>query len=239
MRSPQTVVHVVTLLEEMPVQETLDAVARLRAAGFPIGGVVVNLVREPLLRRARSPPRRRDDRRRGRRGPRGGRDARGRRPGRRRCSPRRATTPTGSRWSSESATGGHSSGRLYRLPLPADGIDASAVLTSWPTCCAQGWSVDGARPPTAARAPAPPLDVDALIADPATRIVVCCGSGGVGKTTTAAALGLRAAEAGRHGRRPHHRPGAAAGPVAGPAELDNTPRPVTGIDTSAGGRSTR
>jgi Mrp family chromosome partitioning ATPase len=41
------------------------------------------------------------------------------------------------------------------------------------------------------------LDVDALIGDPATRIIVCCGSGGVGKTTTAAALGLRAAERGR------------------------------------------
>ena len=46
-------------------------------------------------------------------------------------------------------------------------------------------------------AQAPPLDVDALIADPGTEIVVCCGSGGVGKTTTAAALGLRAAEQGR------------------------------------------
>ena len=31
--SPQTAVHVVTLLEEMPVQETVDAVAELRAAG--------------------------------------------------------------------------------------------------------------------------------------------------------------------------------------------------------------
>ena len=40
-------------------------------------------------------------------------------------------------------------------------------------------------------------DVDALLDDPATRIIVCCGSGGVGKTTTAAALGLRAAERGR------------------------------------------
>ena len=45
--------------------------------------------------------------------------------------------------------------------------------------------------------PAPVLDIDPLIDDPGTRIVVCCGSGGVGKTTTAAALGLRAAERGR------------------------------------------
>jgi anion-transporting ArsA/GET3 family ATPase len=48
--SPQTAVHVVTLLEEMPVQETVDAVAELRAARLPIGTVVINQVREPLLR---------------------------------------------------------------------------------------------------------------------------------------------------------------------------------------------
>ena len=41
------------------------------------------------------------------------------------------------------------------------------------------------------------LDLDRIIDDRRTRIIVCCGSGGVGKTTTAAALGLRAAERGR------------------------------------------
>ena len=41
------------------------------------------------------------------------------------------------------------------------------------------------------------LDIDKVIANRGTRIVVCCGSGGVGKTTTAAALAVRAAEAGR------------------------------------------
>lgn len=46
-------------------------------------------------------------------------------------------------------------------------------------------------------AAAAPLEVDPLLDDPATRIIVCCGSGGVGKTTTAAALGVRAAERGR------------------------------------------
>ncbi|QJY45875.1 ArsA family ATPase [Pseudonocardia broussonetiae] len=44
---------------------------------------------------------------------------------------------------------------------------------------------------------APDLDVDALIDDPGTRVIVCCGSGGVGKTTTSAALAIRAAERGR------------------------------------------
>ncbi len=50
--SPQTAVHVVTLLEEMPVQETVDAVSDLRAAGLPVGGVVVNGMRPPLLKQA-------------------------------------------------------------------------------------------------------------------------------------------------------------------------------------------
>jgi anion-transporting ArsA/GET3 family ATPase len=49
LKSPQTVIHLVTLLEEMPVQETLDTIAELRAVGMPIGGVVINQVREPIL----------------------------------------------------------------------------------------------------------------------------------------------------------------------------------------------
>jgi anion-transporting ArsA/GET3 family ATPase len=49
LKSPQTVVHLVTLLEEMPIQETVDTIADLRAIGMPIGGVVVNRVREPIL----------------------------------------------------------------------------------------------------------------------------------------------------------------------------------------------
>jgi anion-transporting ArsA/GET3 family ATPase len=44
-RSPRTAVHLVTVLEEMPVQETADGIADLAAAGLPVGGVVVNQVR--------------------------------------------------------------------------------------------------------------------------------------------------------------------------------------------------
>jgi anion-transporting ArsA/GET3 family ATPase len=44
-----TAVHLVTLLEEMPVQETADGVRDLRAANLPVGGIVVNQVRRPLL----------------------------------------------------------------------------------------------------------------------------------------------------------------------------------------------
>jgi anion-transporting ArsA/GET3 family ATPase len=49
LRSPQTAVHVVTLLEEMPVQETADTVAELRRTGLPVGAVLVNMTRPPLL----------------------------------------------------------------------------------------------------------------------------------------------------------------------------------------------
>ena len=48
-QSPETAVHLVTLLEEMPVQETVDGVTELRAAGLPVGGVFVNMVRPPML----------------------------------------------------------------------------------------------------------------------------------------------------------------------------------------------
>ena len=44
-RSPKTAVHLVTVLEEMPVQETADGIAELRRVGLPVGGVVVNLIR--------------------------------------------------------------------------------------------------------------------------------------------------------------------------------------------------
>ncbi len=47
--SHRTAVHLVTLLEEMPVQETLDGIDDLRAHGLPVGGVFVNMVRPALL----------------------------------------------------------------------------------------------------------------------------------------------------------------------------------------------
>jgi anion-transporting ArsA/GET3 family ATPase len=47
--SRATAVHLVTVLEEMPVQETVDAIGELTALGLPVGGVVVNMVRTPML----------------------------------------------------------------------------------------------------------------------------------------------------------------------------------------------
>jgi anion-transporting ArsA/GET3 family ATPase len=51
-RSPRTAVHLVTLLEEMPVQETVDGCAQLRETELPVGGVVVNMARPPVLSEA-------------------------------------------------------------------------------------------------------------------------------------------------------------------------------------------
>ncbi|MDQ0309248.1 anion-transporting ArsA/GET3 family ATPase [Kitasatospora herbaricolor] len=49
LKSPETAVHLVTLLEEMPVQETVDGFTELREATLPVGGVLVNMVRPPIL----------------------------------------------------------------------------------------------------------------------------------------------------------------------------------------------
>ena len=49
LHSTNTAVHLVTLLEEMPVQETIDAAAELVAAGFRLGAVIVNRERPVLV----------------------------------------------------------------------------------------------------------------------------------------------------------------------------------------------
>ncbi|MFD5146504.1 ArsA family ATPase [Streptomyces sp. NPDC058401] len=83
---------------------------------------------------------------------------------------------------------------------------------------------------------APPrLDVDRLLDDPQTRIIVCCGAGGVGKTTTAAALGVRAAERGRTVVVLTIDPARRLAQSMGIDSLDNTPRRVKGVRGPEGG----
>ncbi|MFG2139000.1 ArsA family ATPase [Streptomyces sp. NPDC048650] len=84
-------------------------------------------------------------------------------------------------------------------------------------------------------ASAPWLEVDALLDDRRTRIVVCCGSGGVGKTTTAAALGVRAAERGRKVVVLTIDPARRLAQSMGISELDNVPRQVKDVGEAAGG----
>ncbi len=87
----------------------------------------------------------------------------------------------------------------------------------------------------AAAPSAPFLDVDTLIGDRQIEILICCGSGGVGKTTTSAAVAVRAAEAGRRVVVLTIDPARRLAQSLGLGELDNTPRPVVGIDTHRGG----
>ncbi|MEU7381260.1 MULTISPECIES: ArsA-related P-loop ATPase [unclassified Streptomyces] len=49
LKSPETAVHLVALLEEMPVQETVDGISELRAARLPVGRIIVNMVRPQML----------------------------------------------------------------------------------------------------------------------------------------------------------------------------------------------
>ncbi|MBI2244768.1 MAG: ArsA family ATPase [Nocardioides sp.] len=66
-------------------------------------------------------------------------------------------------------------------------------------------------------------------------MIVCCGSGGVGKTTASAALALRAAERGRRVVVLTIDPARRLAQSMGIEQLDNTPRPVTGLRTNAKG----
>jgi anion-transporting ArsA/GET3 family ATPase len=76
----------------------------------------------------------------------------------------------------------------------------------------------------------PVLDIDALLDDRGIRVLVCCGSGGVGKTTTAAALALRAAERGRRVVVLTIDPARRLAQSMGLTELDNDPKPVLDVD---------
>ena len=95
----------------------------------------------------------------------------------------------------------------------------------------------GARvgPLAAKRTENPALDIDELLDDEGTHIIVCCGSGGVGKTTTSAALALRAAERGRNVVVLTIDPARRLAQSMGIERLDNTPRPVPGVNADNGG----
>ncbi len=83
----------------------------------------------------------------------------------------------------------------------------------------------------------PPFcEIDSILSDPQTKIVICCGAGGVGKTTTSAALAVRAAEAGRKAVVLTIDPARRLAQSLGVGELGNTPRPVPGLDMINGGR---
>ncbi len=91
-------------------------------------------------------------------------------------------------------------------------------------------------PLVASHEPAPVLDVDALLDDRDRAIVVCCGAGGVGKTTTSASLALRAAERGRKVVVLTIDPARRLAQSMGVVELGNVPTPVAGLSAEGKAR---
>jgi len=223
--SEQTAIHVVTLLEEMPVQETLDGVNELAAAGLPVGGIFVNMTRPPQL-----------------------------------DSQQRSMAIAGELPKLEIESEISQSGltpttqliaaliteasdhaerveleeteleRLISRGLPILSCRSCQVGLTWarfmnlPQSCLTRALVGSNNVA---------LDIDAILTNPDKHIIVCTGSGGVGKTTTAAALGLRAAELGRNVCVLTIDPARRLAQAMGLNELDNTPRPVAGISNGS------
>ncbi|GAC67634.1 ArsA family ATPase [Gordonia soli] len=79
------------------------------------------------------------------------------------------------------------------------------------------------------------LKMGAVLTDPGTRVVICCGAGGVGKTTTAAAMALYAAEHGRRVAVLTIDPARRLAQSLGMSELTNDPQPVVVDDVSGAG----
>ena len=193
LRSPQTAVHLVTLLEEMPVQETADAIAELRRPACRSGSVIVNMATDPRAPCRRPSPRAADGRADRRR-------ARAARWPPRTCPATRAVAD--GRWPREAVE--HAE-RWTAQDALRDDVEALGLPTLRAAAARPGRgprrAVRARRPPGRARRRWPrerrpgrgeasgrpgrtrrrALDVDALLADPATRIVVCCGAGGVGQ----------------------------------------------------------
>lgn len=80
-----------------------------------------------------------------------------------------------------------------------------------------------------------PFSLHQLATNPDVDTIVCCGSGGVGKTTSAAALAVHAAEQGRHVVVLTIDPAKRLAQSLGIGELDNTPKLVPDVGDAAGG----
>ena len=236
LRAGQSVVHVVTLLEEMPVQETARTRSPSSEARFGLGAVVVNQVREPLVDEALLEIAAASRTRRGR--------------------VRDDLAEVGVRPTARTVSGllaeahDHAERVAPRaLPQPTTSPPRGCPRSRCPPSRRHRGRAPGRRladepsrggvMATPGRQSARPLDIDALLADPDVGIIVCCGSGGVGKTTTAAALGLRAAEAGRRVVVLTIDPARRLAQSLGLTELDNTSTPVDGVGTRPGGSLTR
>ena len=157
-----------------------------------------------------------------------------RRAARRGPRPRRAPGPRG-----RPARAGRRARASRRTSCPASRAASTwAASTSWPPTSSDKDCAHDERPqPRPRRPPVGPATGRAArwtstrcSTTRRTGIIVCCGSGGVGKTTTSAALALRAAERGRKVVVLTIDPARRLAQSMGIEALDNTPRPVVGVD---------
>ena len=201
LHSDLTAIHLVTLLEALPIQETVEAIDELKELGLPIGSVIVNrnipayLDADDLAKAAE-----------------GDVDADAVRAGLPKAG---ITLPDDDfaglltetiQHATRIAARAESAEQLDeldvpRLELPAisDGVDLGSLYELAEALAQQGVDERCAKTtgePAMSTTPAA-LDLRAILSDRSNRVVVCCGAGGVGKTTTAAAMALRAAEYGR------------------------------------------
>ena len=190
LHSDQTAIHLVTLLEALPMQETVEAIDELQKMQLPIGSVIVNrtlpvyLQPDDLAKAAE-----------------GDIDA---------DTVRADLTKVGVKLADDDFAGlltetiQHAT-RLKARAEAAEQLDEINVsrleLSESRRRCrprqpvragGRSWATGGSMSTTP-----PTLDMASILADTSNRVVVCCGAGGVGKTTTAAAMALRAAEYGR------------------------------------------
>ena len=232
-RSPQTAVHLVTLLEEMPVQETIDAAAELRAARLPARrghrqpGPPALLRRPALVARRRRPV----DAAELRAGL-----ARGR-ARRRRWPPALAardwpTTPSAQRLAGRERAHGSTSLDLPTIELPelSPPVDLGELYE-----LAELLRPDGARRDAAATARPTPLDLDALLATRRPGSSSSAAAAASARPRRPRRSALRAAEAGRRVVVLTIDPARRLAQSMGLTELDNTPREVKGIDPANGG----
>lgn len=219
---PGTVVHLVTLLRELPVNETIEALAELSQVGVRSGGVVCNQVHQ-AVRLGALPDELRD--------PATGADLPGL------LAELHAAIDLTSAEDRQRRLLIQAAGVPFaELPNLTEMIEVPQILR-----LAEHFGADASRRPIPGHRPGPTpaplrtsLDLDGVLLDPGTKVVLCCGTGGVGKTSLSAAMAVRAADCGRRVVALTIDPAKRLADALGMDELSHEPRAIAGI---AGGGS--
>ncbi len=226
LRAPTTLIHLVTTPTEMAVTETLQAMAAIERHGLRLGRIILSMVHPHVPTLADLP------------GLSVGaavrlRDA---------LETDRRLAASQQRWIDTVAEAA-AAARLptpVMLPLLPTEVRPETIAHLADLLAAQAEPHRGVPdpdtisppvtlpdPPTAD--PAPSVGLDPVIAAGGTRVVVCCGTGGVGKTSVSAALAVRAADQGRKVVLLTVDPAKRLATALGLDTLAAVPQPVVGV----------